>query len=151
MLDVFYEQELISGKLIDRSDFLDPAAKGKKKFEQMLDERVALGLNKGIDVLMDEVDYILATRQLTTDFNPDAGIDSATQTPDIGVSAAAVGVVDVVSSHISMLVGSTDKSTLDVFNQEVGLRLFGAICKHLKRQRISVDGSLKLIRYALIF
>ena len=81
----------------------------------MLDERVASGLNKGIDVLMEEVDYILATRQLTTDFHPDAGIDSATQTPDIGVSAAAVAVVDVVSSHISMLVGSTDKSTLDVF------------------------------------
>lgn len=149
MLDVFYEQELIAAKLVDRSDFLDPAAKGKKKFEQMLDERVASGLNKGIDVLMDEVDYILATRQLTTDFHPDASIDSAMQTPDIGVSAAATGVVDVVSSHISMLVGSTDKSTLDVFNQEVGLRLFGAICKHLKRQRVSVDGSLKLIRYGL--
>lgn len=151
MLDVFYEQELIAGKLVDRSDFLDPAAKGKKKFEQMLDERVASGLNKGIDVLMDEVDYILATRQLTTDFNPDASIDSVTQMPDIGVSAAAVAIVDVVSSHISMLVGSTDKSTLDVFNQEVGLRLFGAICKHLKRQRISVDGSLKLIRYVEYF
>lgn len=151
MLDVFYEQELIAAKLIDRSDFLDPAAKSKKKFEQMLDERVASGLNKGIDVLMDEVDYILATRQLSTDFNPDASVDSAAQTPDIGVSAAAAGVVDVVSSHISMLVGSTDKSTLDVFNQEVGLRLFGAICKHLKRQRISVDGSLKLIRYVFFF
>ncbi|KAH8703408.1 putative secretion pathway protein Sls2/Rcy1 [Talaromyces proteolyticus] len=145
MLDVFYEQELIAAKLIDRSDFLDPAAKGKKKFEQMLDERVASGLNKGIDVLMDEVDYILATRQLTTDFNPDADIDSARHAPDIGLSVAATSVVDVVSSHISMLVGSTDKSTLDVFNQEVGLRLFGAVCKHLKRQRISVDGSLKLI------
>jgi recyclin-1 len=34
---------------------------------------------------------------------------------------------------------------LDVFNQEVGLRLFTALCKHLKRQRISVDGSIKLI------
>jgi recyclin-1 len=146
MMDVFYEQELIGAKIIDRSDFLDPAAKGKKKFEQRLDERVASGLNKGIDVLMEEVDYMLATRQLTTDYNPDVDPDSSRKMPDIGVSDAALAVIDVVSSHTSMLIGSTDKSTLDVFNQEVGLRLFAAICKHLKRQRVSVDGSLKLIR-----
>jgi len=34
---------------------------------------------------------------------------------------------------------------LDVFNQEVGLRLFTAITKHLKRQRISTAGAIKLI------
>jgi hypothetical protein len=39
---------------------------------------------------------------------------------------------------------------VDVFNQEVGLRLFTALCKHLKRQRISVDGAVKLIRYEYI-
>lgn len=147
MVDVFYEQELIGTRLTDRNDFLDPAVKEKKKFEQMLDERVAAGLNKGIDVLMEEVDYILATRQLATDFNPGVSTDPRRQTMDVGLSEAATAVVDVVSSHTQMLVGSTDKSTLDVFNQEVGLRLFTALCKHLKRQRISVEGSLKLIRY----
>jgi recyclin-1 len=68
---------------------------------------------------------------------------------DVDITEAAAAVVDVVSSHTGMLVGSTDKSTLDVFNQEVGLRLFTALCKHLKRQRISTEGSLKLIRYNL--
>ncbi|EPS29576.1 hypothetical protein PDE_04526 [Penicillium oxalicum 114-2] len=145
MVDVFYEQELIATRLTDRQDFLDPAVKEKKKFEQMLDERVAAGLNKGIDVLMEEVDYMLATRQLATDFNPGVSADPHRQTMDVGISQAAAAVVDVVSSHTQMLVGSTDKSTLDVFNQEVGLRLFTALCKHLKRQRISVEGSLKLI------
>ncbi|KAJ6028771.1 hypothetical protein N7540_004347 [Penicillium herquei] len=145
MVDVFYEQELITTRLTDRSDFLDPAVKEKKKFEQMLDEQVAAGLNKGIDVLMEEVDYILATRQLATDFNPEVSADPHRQIMDVGLSEAAAAVVDVVSSHTQMLVGSTDKSTLDVFNQEVGLRLFTALCKHLKRQRISVEGSLKLI------
>ncbi|KNG87039.1 putative secretion pathway protein Sls2/Rcy1 [Aspergillus nomiae NRRL 13137] len=145
MVDVFYEQELIGKKLTDRNDFVDPAVKEKKKFEQNLDERVAAGLNKGIDVLMEEVDYILATRQLATDFNPSVSTDPYRQTMDVSVSEAAVAVVDVVSSHTQMLVGSTDKSTLDVFNQEVGLRLFTALCKHLKRQRISVEGSLRLI------
>ncbi|KAI9369316.1 exocyst complex component Sec10-like protein [Aspergillus egyptiacus] len=145
MIDVFYEQEMIGTKLTDRNDFLDPAVKEKKKFEQNLDERVAAGLNKGIDVLMEEVDYILATRQLATDFNPEVSTDPHRKTMDVNVTEAAAAVVDVVSSHTQMLVGSTDKSTLDVFNQEVGLRLFTALCKHLKRQRISIEGSLKLI------
>lgn len=146
MMDVFYEQELVGSKLTDRNDFMDPAVKEKKKFEQMLDERVATGLSKGIDVLMEEVDYILAIRQLATDFNPGISTDPYRQTMNVGVTEAANAVVDVVSSHTQMLVGSTDKSTLDVFNQEVGLRLFAALCKHLKRQRISIEGSLRLIR-----
>ncbi|KAI5302527.1 F-box protein: endocytic membrane traffic, recycling ReCYcling 1 [Ascosphaera atra] len=142
-MDVFYEQELISTKLIDRDDFLAPAVKEKKKFEQKLDERVALGLNKGIDVLMDQVDYVLATRQQTLDFNPEAA--GSTDPVDVGPCTAAKDVVDIMSSHTKMLVGSIDKSTLDVFNQEIGLRLFNSLCKHLKLQRISVQGSIKLI------
>ncbi|KAI9814783.1 MAG: F-box protein: endocytic membrane traffic, recycling ReCYcling 1 [Pycnora praestabilis] len=145
MVDVFYEQELVATKLTDRNDFLDPAVKEKKRFEQMLDERVAAGLNKGIDVLMDEIEYICATTQVTTDFNPGASGDASGQVIDISPSQTAVRIVDVVSAHTKMLVGSTDKNMLDVFNQEVGLRLFTALCKHLKRQRISVDGAIKLI------
>ncbi|KKK18696.1 hypothetical protein P175DRAFT_0530626 [Aspergillus ochraceoroseus IBT 24754] len=145
MIDVFYEQELVGSHLTDRNDFLDPAVKEKKRFEQSLDERVAAGLNKGIDVLMEEVDYILATRQLATDFNPSVSTDPHRITMDVSITETAAAVVDVVSSHTQMLIGSTDKSTLDVFNQEVGLRLFTALCKHLKRQRISTEGSLKLI------
>ncbi|PGH34357.1 recyclin-1 [[Emmonsia] crescens] len=144
MMDVFYEQELVAAKLTDRSDFLDPAVKEKKKFEQMLDERVAAGLNKGIDVLMEEVDYLLATKQTATDFNPEVDL-LGRNTVDIGPSEAAKAVVEVILSHTRMLVGSTDKSTLEVFNQEIGLRLFTSLCKHLKMQRVNVEGSIKLI------
>ncbi|KAK3680702.1 exocyst complex component Sec10-like protein [Podospora appendiculata] len=167
MIDVFYEQQLAGPKIADRNDFLDPAGLAKKKFEQMLDESVAAGLNKGIDVLMDEVEYICATTQLPTDYNP-AGPDqqqlgpgtssSSSTTPaekaanaaafvdmDIGPTHTAKRVRDLVASHTSMLVGSTDKSMLDVFNGEVGLRLFAAVCKNLKRQRVSTAGAIKLI------
>jgi recyclin-1 len=143
MVDVFYVQELVQPKLSDRDDFLSPSVKEKKRFEQMLDERVAAGLNKGIDVLMDEAEYICATTQLPTDFNP----ISTGQVSNIGPSNTAVRVVEMVSSHTTMLVGSTEKNMLDVFNQEVGLRLFTVLCKHLKRQRVSVDGAITLIRY----
>ena len=151
MIDVFYEQQLAATKLADRNDFLDPAVKAKKKFEQMLDERVAAGLNKGIDVLMDEVEYVCATIQLPTDYNPLPATDGKPQDFDIGPTAAASQVVNIVESHTKMLTGSTDKNMLDVFNQEVGLRLFTVLCKHLKRQRISCDGAIKLISDMNIF
>lgn len=146
MLDVFYEQELVATKLTDRNDFLGPTIKEKKRFEQMLDERVAAGLNKGIEVLMAEVEYLCATTQNVEDFNPGATGVAINELIDVSPTDTAVGVVDVVSAHTKMLVGSTDKNMLDVFNQEVGLRLFNALCKHLKRQRISVAGSIRLIR-----
>jgi recyclin-1 len=145
MVDVFYMQELVAPKLSDPDDFVNPAVKEKKRFEQMLDERVAAGLNKGIDVLMEEIEYVCATTQLPSDFNPEMEADG--RPVDIGPSETAKQVVTVVSSHVSMLVGSTDKNVLDVFNQEVGVRLFTVLCKHIKRQRISVEGAIKLIRY----
>ncbi|PSR79186.1 secretion pathway protein Sls2/Rcy1 [Coniella lustricola] len=179
MIDVFYEQQLATPRIADRNDFLDQSGLAKKKFEQMLDESVAAGLNKGIDVLMDEVEYLCATTQLPTDYNPlspegtiptssaAAGLGSADkrasvqsfasfgsqhkhaqQTPggsDMGPTPTAKRVVELVSSHTRMLIGSTEKTMLEVFNGEVGLRLFNAVCKHIKRQRISTDGAIKLI------
>ncbi|KAI4951118.1 hypothetical protein J4E91_003823 [Alternaria rosae] len=145
MVEVFYLQELVAANLTDRDDFLSLAAKEKKRFEAMLDERVAAGLNKGIDVLMDEVEYLCGTTQHPSDFNPPVGPNGQVQMSDIGPSQTATKIVEVVSSHTNMLIGSTDKNVLDVFNQEVGVRLFTALCKHLKRQRISVDGAIKLI------
>ncbi|GME26112.1 Secretion pathway protein Sls2/Rcy1 [Neofusicoccum parvum] len=147
MVEVFYAQELVGTRLVESDEFLSPAAKEKKRFEQMLDERVAAGLNKGIDVLMDEVEYLCATTQAPTDFNPGAGtaLEAAAQMSDVGPSTTARRIIELVSSHINMLVGSTDKNMLDVFNQEVGLRLFTALCKHIKRQRISIDGAIRLI------
>ncbi|KAI1391188.1 exocyst complex component Sec10-like protein [Hypoxylon trugodes] len=147
MIDVFYEQQLVAPKIADKNDFLDPAGLAKKKFEQMLDENVAAGLNKGIDVLMDEVEYLCATTQLPSDFNPpppsqEHGIS---KDADIGPTTTAKRVTELVASHTKMLVGSTEKTMLDVFNSEVGLRLFTAVCKHIKRQRISTDGAIKLI------
>jgi recyclin-1 len=162
MIDVFYEQQLSAPKIADKNDFLDPAGLAKKKFEQMLDESVAAGLNKGIDVLMDEVEYLHGTTQSPTDYNPApptppaagaadkrvsafGSVTGVGAGEDIGPTETARRIVDLVSSHTRMLVGTTDKSMLDVFNGEVGLRLFTAICKHLKRQRISTAGAVKLI------
>ncbi|KAI1006544.1 F-box protein [Podosphaera aphanis] len=142
MIDVFYEQQLCANALVDRNDFLNPAARAKKQFEHMLDDRVAAGLNKGIDVLIAEVEYLCATAQLPTDYNP---VRTANGIFDVGPSNAVNLIVELIESHTKMLIGSTDQNMLNVFNQEVGLRLFTVLCKHIKRQRISLDGSMKLI------
>lgn len=142
MVDVFYNQEL-SG-IVDKSDFLSPAVKEKKKFEQMIDEKVAEGLNRGIDVLMEQIDYILVTTQKPTDFKPWLVLGKDDHL-DLRESDTAVAVVDCLTTHTELLRGSTDKSTLDVFFQEVGVRFFGSLCKHFKRQSITVEGGLKLI------
>ena len=142
MVDVFYNQEL-SG-IVDKTDFLSPAVKEKKKFEQMIDERVAEGLNRGIDVLMDQVDYILVTTQKPTDFKPWLVLGKDDHL-DLNETGTAVAVVDCLKTHTELLRGSTDKSTLDVFFQEVGVRFFNSLCKHFKRQSITVEGGLKLI------
>jgi recyclin-1 len=140
MLDVFFESQLIAHGVVQaRDDFLDPSIKEKKRFEQMLDERVAAGLGKGIDVLMEEVEFICATTQLPTDFNP------TTADVDLGPTTTAKKVIELISSHTSMLHGSTDKTLLDVFSTELGLRLFGALTKHIKRQRISTTGAIALL------
>lgn len=140
MLDVFYESELVRLGISNRDDFLDPCVKEKKKFEVMLDERVAAGLSKSIDVLMDEVEFVCATTQQPTDFNP-----VNEEIIDIGTTLTARKVVSLVQSHTSMLTGATEKSLLDVFSAEVGLRLFTSLTKHLKRQRISTVGALPLL------
>lgn len=148
MLNAFYEQEMIGTKLVTQDDFLSAPAKEKKRLEQILDENVAVGLNKGIDVLIDHVEYALATKQQSTDFNPEGARvsdPSSPVIPDVGPSEAATEVVNIISSHTRILVGNTDKGTFDVFNQEIGSRLFTSLCKHIKKQRISVSGAVKLI------
>ncbi|KAK5064256.1 hypothetical protein LTR84_000089 [Exophiala bonariae] len=153
MLDVFYESELVRLRISNRDDFLDMNVKEKKKFEAMLDERVAAGLSKGIDVLIDEVEYVCATTQQPTDFYPELSTASNINGSRSAIvmdfsgqpTATASRVIGLVSHHTSMLTGATEKTLLDVFTTEVGLRLFGALTKHIKRQRISTSGALPLL------
>lgn len=156
MLDVFFEQEIVRTGIARRDDFIAAPVKEKRKFEQMLDEHVASGLGKGIDVLMDEVEYLCATEQLPTDFNPTTQVFDA-ETVNKRASVFGVGdidvsptkpclhIIDIIGKHIGMLQGSTDKALIDVFVQEVAQRLFQALVKHIKRQRISPLGAMRLL------
>ncbi|CAG8638801.1 12273_t:CDS:2, partial [Acaulospora colombiana] len=77
MVQVYYDEEM--SRFIDRMDFLNICNKEKKIFEKTLDECVAAGLNKGIQILIDRIEFILATEQRPGDFEPpaDASLDLA--------------------------------------------------------------------------
>lgn len=138
MVQVYFDQEL--SRHIDRNDFLNAVVKGKKKFESNLDEAVAKGLNAGVDLLLGQAEHIVTSRQNVKDFFPDVGILT-----DLSPTSACREAVECLQIHCRMLVGTTDKNVLEVFYQEVGIRLYAVLCKHIKRQIISIDGGFKLI------
>ncbi|KAF9357427.1 F-box protein: endocytic membrane traffic, recycling ReCYcling 1 [Mortierella sp. NVP85] len=138
MVQMYYAEEMC--KHIDKMDFLNEANKEKKAFERMIDDGVAAGLDKSIEVLIGQVEYILATMQLPTDYNPDENTDIELQ-----ATRACREAITCLTTHTKMLVGCTDKHTLDVFFQELGLRLFNCLTKHLRSNIVSAQGGFVLI------
>jgi recyclin-1 len=81
MVQVYYIEEMC--KHIDKMDFLNEANKEKKLFERMIDDGVAAGLDKSIEVMIEQVAFILSTMQLPTDFNPEEGTDIELQPTNV--------------------------------------------------------------------
>lgn len=107
---------------IDRRDFLNAVVREKKKFEAALDDAVAQGLNAAVNILMVSVEHLITTRQGLRDFTPDRDDDF-----DLTPTRACVEAIETLKQHCDMLRGSTDKQILEVFNQEVGIRLHGCV------------------------
>jgi len=55
MAQVYFDQEMT--KYVDKTDFLNSVMREKKRFESVLDDAVAAGLNAGIEVLMNQVSH----------------------------------------------------------------------------------------------
>lgn len=53
MVQVYFDKEI--AQYVDKTDFLNPVMREKKRFEGVLDDAVAAGLNAGIEVLMNQV------------------------------------------------------------------------------------------------
>lgn len=142
MLEIFYENELVQKKILDKNEFLNNANQAKKRFEATLDNFVANGLNIGIDKLMDEIEFLFNTLQLPNDFNPKSEDIAVTIN---GPTKCAKTVVKLLSNHINLLNGSTEKGVIDVFQQEIGERFFQVIVKNIKKRQISTNGAIILI------
>ncbi|GAA5865734.1 hypothetical protein JCM1840_003237 [Sporobolomyces johnsonii] len=138
MVDVYFDKEMAG--YIDKKDFLNTVVREKKKFESSLDDAVAQGLNAAVNILMDHVEHVVTSQQGARDFAPDESADL-----DLRPTKACRDVIETLRKHCDMLKGSTDKQILEVFTQEVGIRLHGILLKHLKRLIVSTMGGLQLI------
>ena len=126
MVDVYYNEDV--KPWIDEHDFLSELIVEKKSFERLLDDSVALGMkwcdgigmDKSLQLLVLELDYILANDQKPNDFNPLPGSDNM----DIEPTKACEKAIQCLNAHIKVLSGATEKNTLEVFFQELGIRFF---------------------------
>ncbi|KAI8822966.1 exocyst complex component Sec10-domain-containing protein [Fimicolochytrium jonesii] len=139
MIEVYYQEDVKSW--IDESDFLSDIVTEKKAFERLLDDCVASGMDKSIQVLVNQVEYILLVEQKPTDYNP-AEKDVVM---DLKPTRACLRVIDTLNSHAKILYGVAEKHTMEVFFGEVGVRIFNVICKNIKRLQVSQTGAMQLI------
>ncbi|KAG8999124.1 F-box protein: endocytic membrane traffic, recycling ReCYcling 1 [Tulasnella sp. JGI-2019a] len=138
MVQVFFDKELAPH--IDKTDFLNGVVREKKRFENTLDDSVAAGLNTGTEVLMGQVEHIIILRTGPREYYPADGVPM-----DLRPTKGCTEAIACLETHCKLLKGSTSKEVLEVFYQEVGIRLHAIIQKHLKRQIISLQGGFQVI------
>lgn len=138
MVQVFFDKELAPH--IDKTDFLNAVVREKKRFENTLDDCVAAGLNAGTQVLMNQVEHIILTLTKPREYYPpeDAPLE-------LGSTQGCTEAIRCLDTHCKLLKGSTSKEVLEVFYQEVGIRLLAILQKHIKRQIISLNGGFQVI------
>ncbi|KAG8937491.1 F-box protein: endocytic membrane traffic, recycling ReCYcling 1 [Tulasnella sp. 408] len=138
MVQVFFDKEI--ARHIDKTDFLNGVVREKKRFENSLDDSVAAGLNTGTELLMKQVEHIILIKTGAREYYPIEGAPMELK-PTVGCTEA----IACLQRHCKLLKGSTSKDVLEVFYQEVGIRLNAIIQKHLKRQIVSLEGGFQVI------
>jgi recyclin-1 len=103
---------------IDKTDFLNSVVREKKRFENALDDSVAGGLNAGTDLLMNQVDHIIQRLTKPREYYPPEDVDL-----ELGPTEGCKEAIRCLEVHCKLLKGSTSKEVLEVFHQEVGIRL----------------------------
>ncbi|KAI9487451.1 MAG: exocyst complex component Sec10-like protein [Benjaminiella poitrasii] len=138
MIQLYYDEEIT--KNVDKLDFLNEVNKEKKTFERLLDDCVAQGMDRGIQVLLSQVEFILAHEQKKEDYNP-----LNNMIPDLKPTKACQDTIQCLKTNTSMLVGAAEKTTMDLFFSETGRRFFEILCKHLKTQTVNETGGFRYI------
>ncbi|CAK7897042.1 recyclin-1 [[Candida] anglica] len=142
MIDIFYKEEMINTQIVKvENSILNPSLQHKKKFEGLVDNYVADGLNVGIDLLVGEIENVFDVYLLDSDYNPPMTSSVVLDGP----TEASRRVVKILEENIDLLVGCTDKSIVEVFQKEIAERVFQTIVKTLKKRTISVTGAMNLI------
>ncbi|KAI8647321.1 exocyst complex component Sec10-like protein [Parasitella parasitica] len=138
MIQLYYDEEIT--KNVDKLDFMNEVNKEKKAFERLLDDCVAQGMDRGIQVLLSQVEFILSHEQRKEDYSP-----STDSMPDLKPTKACQDTIKCLKTNTSMLVGAAEKGTMDLFFSEIGRRFFEILCKHLKLQTVNEMGGFRYI------
>ncbi|KAI9438306.1 exocyst complex component Sec10-like protein [Lactarius indigo] len=138
IVQVYFDKELAPH--VDLTDFLNLVVREKKRFENLLDDSVAKGLNAGIEVLMNQVDHIITTLTPPRTYYPPEEAPLL-----LGPSKGCTEAIKCLEEHIRLLQGNVNREVLEVFEGEVGVRLIGILQKHIKRQIISLNGGFQVI------
>ncbi|RKP39178.1 exocyst complex component Sec10-like protein [Dimargaris cristalligena] len=139
MVEVYYKQEMLC--FVDENDFLSMCNQEKRALEAKIDDQAAAGLDHVIDVMMDQVEHILRTRQEVSDFDPPPGVSV-----DLRSTPACQSVLDCLSQYTTLVTRATDKHIVEVFLGEVGLRFYNILNQHIRRFRIDTGaGGFQLI------
>jgi len=138
IVQVYFDKELAPH--VDLTDFLNPVVREKKRFENLLDDSVAKGLNAGIEVLMNQVDHIITILTPPRTYYPPEEAPLL-----LGPSKGCTEAIKCLEEHIRLLQGNVNREVLEVFEGEVGVRLIGILQKHIKRQIISLNGGFQVI------
>ncbi len=126
---------------IDEQDFLSDIIIEKKAFERLLDDSVAAGMDKAIQVLINQCEFLLISGHGLNDFNP--GADEFVM--DVKPTKACQQVMACLEVHTKALKGSIEANTMEVFLSEVSVRLFQIIIKNIRRLQVSQTGAMQLI------
>ncbi|KAI0701854.1 exocyst complex component Sec10-like protein [Cytidiella melzeri] len=138
MIQVYFDKEIASH--IDKTDFLNTVVREKKRFEDVLDDSVAAGLNMGTETLMNQVEHIITKLTKPREYYPSDGVPL-----ELGATQGCTESIKCLQMHCQLLKGSTSKEVLEVFYQEIGIRLIAILQKHIKRQIISLNGGFLVI------
>ncbi|KAI0665376.1 exocyst complex component Sec10-domain-containing protein [Trametes maxima] len=116
MIQVYFDKELAPH--INRHDFLNTVVREKKHFEDSLDDSVAGGLNAATDALMNQVEHIITKLTKPRKYYPPENSPL-----ELGPTEGCKEAIKCLQMHCQLLKGSTSKEVLEVFYQEVGIRL----------------------------
>ncbi|KAJ3270288.1 F-box protein: endocytic membrane traffic, recycling ReCYcling 1 [Terramyces sp. JEL0728] len=123
MVDVYYAEDI--RLWIDENDFLSDIIIEKKAFERLLDDSVAAGMDKAIQVLINQCEFLLISGHAMNDYNPNVAVVF-----DFKPTKACSQVVQCLETHVKVLKGCIEQSTMEVFLGEVSVRLFHDMNKY---------------------
>ncbi|KAI8145080.1 exocyst complex component Sec10-like protein [Fennellomyces sp. T-0311] len=138
MVQLYYDEEI--SKHVDKLDFINEVNKEKKVFERVLDDCVANSMDRAIQVLLSQAQYILTNEQKPEDYNPPG--DTMV---DLKPTKACRDSIECLKNNTSMLNGAAEKSTMDLFFGEIGRRFAEILYKHLKTQTVNEQGGFRYI------